>query len=263
MIGAIIGDVVGSRFEFDNYRAKDFEFMPGECYITDDTVMTCAVAKALISCHGDYSFGTVYDNTVSAMKTIGRRYPNCGYGGRFGQWIMAGSSDMEPYGSFGNGATMRVSPVVWVAKSLEDCERLASIVTMTTHNHPQGIAAAMCVAGCAWLARKGASKEEIRNYAEGYYSLDKTVDEIRKVNHFSEYAQITTPQAIQCFLESVDFEDCIRNCISIGGDSDTIAATAGPIAEYFYGIPEEMIDRVMAFLPRDLKDIVTKFLELE
>jgi type I restriction enzyme M protein len=257
LIGAIIGDVAGSRFEFNNYRAKDFDFMPDDCFITDDTVMTCAVARALLDCSGDYSFRKLYDAVVYEMKEIGCRYPSCGYGGRFARWVLGDSS--EPYNSFGNGAAMRVSPVVEGAMTLGECESMAAIVTMPTHNHPEGIASAMCVAGCAWLAKYGASKKDIEAYALMYYDLDRSVDDIRKDNYFSEYAYITTPQAIQCFLESNSFEDCIRNCISIGGDSDTIAATAGAIAEYYYGVPDDIKGRVMDFLPDDLKRIVEDF----
>ena len=234
MLGAIIGDIVGSRFEFDNHKSKEFELFSPECDFTDDSVMTLAVAKAL----ADYDEITDYDefknHLVKVMHKVGGRYMGCGYGGRFYMWLKYAC--IEPYNSYGNGSAMRVSPVAWFASSLEECEKLAQATAEVTHNHPEGIKGAVSVAGAIYLARTGHTMDEIKEYVSKFYTIDFTLDEIRPTYKFNETCQDTVPQAMQAFFESTSFEDAIRNGISIGGDSDTIAAITGSIAEAYYGV---------------------------
>lgn len=255
--GAIVGDVVGSRFEFNHNKSKEFELFTRECDYTDDSVMTVAVAKSLL----DYGPVTDYEDykkkLVEVMHEVGKRYPHCGYGGNFCGWIMEDLT--EPYNSYGNGSAMRVSPVGWVAKSLAEAEELARATAEVSHNHPEGIKGAQVVAGAIYLARTGATKEDIRNYAETYYKLDFTLDEIRPTYDFVEICQESVPQAMEAFLEADGFEDTIRNAISIGGDSDTIAAIACSIAEAYYGVDEEIADTALSFLDDDLLNLVIDF----
>ena len=257
MFGAIIGDIVGSRFEFDNCKSKEFELFTNTCDYTDDTVMTLAVAKALLL------YGTITDmdafkrELVRVMHEVGMLHPYCGYGGRFCTWMM--KNDTEPYGSFGNGSAMRVSPVAWFAGSLDECEKLAAATAEVTHNHPEGIKGAVAVAGAIYLARTGHSMAEIRDYTEQYYHIDFTLDEIRPDYDFVETCQGSVPQALEAFFESTGFEDAIRNAVSIGGDSDTIADMAGAIAEAYYGVDREMKDIALSYLDLDLLDISEEF----
>ena len=255
--GAIVGDVVGSRFEFDNNKSKEFELFTRECDYTDDSVMTLAVAKSLIE-YGPVTDYEDYKKTlVQVMHEVGKRYPHCGYGGTFCGWIMKDLT--EPYNSYGNGSAMRVSPVGWVANSLDEAEQLAKSTAEVSHNHPEGIKGAQVVAGAIYLARTGALKADIRTYAERYYKLDFTLDEIRPTYDFIEICQESVPQAIEAFLEADGFEDTIRNAISIGGDSDTIAAIAGSIAEAYYGVDKEIAETALSFLDDYLLDIALDF----
>ena len=234
MIGAIIGDIVGSRFEWHNIKSKDFDLFTGSCRPTDDSVMTVAIAKAILDCDGDFT--KLEQHAVSAMQQIGRPHPRCGYGGNFRRWMY--SDDPKPYGSFGNGSAMRVSACGWAGKTLEEVLGLAEKVTVTTHDHPEGVKGAQAVAASIFLARTGASKEEIGTHIrENYYDIDFTLDAIRDAYTFDVTCQGSVPQAIEAFLESTDFEDAIRNAVSIGGDSDTIAAITGSIAGAYYGVP--------------------------
>ncbi len=257
MTGAIIGDVVGSRFEFDNYKSKDFELFHTDCDFTDDSVMTIAVAKALQT----YGKITDYEDfkkyLVEVMHEVGRRYPQCGYGGRFLDWMMYNRT--EPYNSYGNGSAMRVSPVAWVAQSLEECEKIAAATSEVSHDHPEGIKGAVSVAGAIYLARTGKNMDEIKEYVSRFYTIDFTLDEIREDYDFYEICQKSVPQSFEAFFESESFEDTIRNAISIGGDSDTIAAIAGSIAEAYYGINEEMKETALSFLDEYLLEITEKF----
>ena len=256
MLGAIIGDIVGSRFEWDNIKSKEFGFFDRRCFFTDDSVMTLAVAKAILDCCGDP--GRLSDQAVRCMQKIGRPYPDCGYGGRFYGWIY--SDDPKPYNSYGNGAGMRVSAVAWAARDLETCIAMSEAVTAVTHNHPEGIKGAEAIAVATYLALHGATKEEIRaQIRQRYYPLDFTLDEIREDYAFNETCQETIPQAIEAFLESTDFEDAIRNAISIGGDSDTLAACTGAIAEAYYGIPESLRTRAKRYLDRRLLSVLESF----
>ncbi|MCD8307420.1 MAG: ADP-ribosylglycohydrolase family protein [Clostridia bacterium] len=237
MIGPIIGDIAGSRFEFNNYRHKDFEMFSRKCFFTDDTVMTLAVAKAIVSCKGDY--GSLSKIAADCMHEVGRRYPHCGFGGMFWKWMFG--SNPRPYNSFGNGSAMRVSPCGFFGKTMDEVKELSEKVTCVTHNHPEGIKGAEATAVCIFLAREGKDKEYIRQYInDHYYKLDFTIDEIRASYEFNETCQETVPQALECFLESTDFEDCVRTCISLGGDCDTSAAIACGIAEAYYGVPDDM-----------------------
>ena len=271
MIGAIIGDIVGSPYEFGNFKRKDFPLFSSACDYTDDTIMTVAVAKALLLAReGDAGFR---DLLVRQMQHFGQKYPNPkgAYGGRFAQWLR--SPDPQPYGSFGNGSAMRVSPCGLIAISMDECLELAEASAVVTHNHPEGIKGAKAVAAAVFLARSGAAKEEIREYiSENFYPLDQTLDEIRPGYRFDESCQGTVPQAIIAFLESESFEDALRNAVSLGGDSDTIGAITGAIAWSFYWarcwdapIPEDMKqirDQAMLLLPEDLRGVIAEFEEI-
>ncbi len=257
MIGAIIGDVVGSRFEFHNYLSKEFVFLSPACEFTDDSVMTCAVAQALMDSKEDFSDLQV--KTVSAMQRIGRQFPNCGYGARFIHWMF--SDDPKPYNSYGNGSAMRISPVGFAARDVDEAKKLSAAVTCVSHNHPEGMKGAEATAVAVVMARQGKSKEEIRSVMEGYYDLSTTVDEYRLhwKGHGREICQVSLPQALACFFEGESYEDVIRNCISIGGDSDTLAAIAGGIAEAYYGIPDDIRDQIWDYLPPVLAEVCRNF----
>jgi ADP-ribosylglycohydrolase len=257
MIGAIIGDIVGSRFEWNNYLKKDFELFTDDCFATDDSVMTLAVAKALVECRGNYS--SLGAQAVKAMQEIGRHYPDCGFGGRFYGWLF--SDNPAPYGSFGNGAAMRISPVGFVAKSVDEAKKLSRAVTEVTHNHLEGIKGAECTAVAIVLAREGKSKEEIKNYVlKNYYDIGFTVDEIRPNYHFNESCQGTVPQAMQAFFEADGFEDAIRTAISIGGDSDTLAAITGGVAEAYYGVSNTLKEKALRYLDARLAAVFYEFM---
>jgi len=248
MIGAIIGDIVGSIYEWNNIKTKDFPLFSPGCFFTDDTVMTLAIAEGLIN-------GGSAEDFIAAIKKYGRLYPDSGYGGRFGSWLF--SDDINPYNSWGNGSAMRVSPVAWAFDILSEVEKYAEISAAVTHNHPEGIKGAQATAAAIFLARKGKTKEEIKAYIENKYgyNLNRSIDEIRPNYRFNESCQETVPEAIIAFLESVDFEDAIRNAISLGGDSDTLAAITGSIAEAAYGIPKEIKEKALSILDQGLHDL--------
>lgn len=256
MIGAIIGDIVGSRFEWNNHRSKDFEFLTYKCFFTDDTVMSLAVCKALMECQRDYS--DLSDQAIRNMQEIGRPYPKCGYGGMFYNWMYNDSP--EPYNSFGNGAAMRISACGHIAQSIEEVKSLSYTVTAVTHNHPEGIKGAEAVAVAVFMARSGKNLLEIRDYIDkNYYPMNFSLDDIRETYQFNETCQETVPQALVAFFESSDFEDAIRNAISIGGDSDTIAAITGGIAEAYYGVPTQIRKHALTFLDEKLLGILIEF----
>jgi type I restriction enzyme M protein len=257
MLGAIVGDIVGSRFEWDNIKTKEFDLLTQRCMCTDDSIMSLAVAAALLAWDGknDARLGAL---TVQFLRGIGQPYPHCGYGGRFGRWMY--EDDPCPYNSFGNGAAMRVSACGWVGQSPDEIKRLSRTVTEVTHNHPEGIKGAEATAVCVFFARSGKSIPEIRDYVHlHYYPMDFTLDGIRATYAFNETCQDTVPQAIMAFLESTGFEDAIRNAISIGGDSDTVAAITGSIAEAYYGIPNDIRQRALLYLDERLLKILTDF----
>lgn len=256
MIGAIIGDIVGSRFEWNNYRSKDFDLLPHQCFFTDDSVMSLAVCDALMRCRPDFS--DLSEQAVHSMQEIGRPYPDCGYGGSFHKWMY--SDDPHPYNSYGNGAAMRVSGCGYVGKSLEEVRLLSKAVTEVTHNHPEGIKGAEATAVAVYLARTGKSLVEIQDYiTKNYYPIDFTLNSIRDSYRFNETCQNTVPQALEAFFESTDFEDAIRNAISIGGDSDTLAAITGAIAEAYYGVPASIRKLALTFLDKRLLKILMDF----
>lgn len=256
MLGAIIGDIVGSKYEFNNHRSKDFQLMDYKCFITDDTVMTLAIAKALLACHTDYF--DLSSKTVECMQTLGRKYPNAGYGGGFYNWLFA--TNPRPYNSYGNGSAMRVSACGWVGNSIEEVKFLSKKVTEVTHNHPEGIKGAEATAVAIYLAKTGSNILEIRDYINrNYYPMNFRLEDIRLTYEFNETSQGTVPQAIEAFLESKSFEDAIRNAISIGGDSDTLAAITGSIAEAYYGIPTEIRKHALTYLDEDLLQILIEF----
>ncbi len=256
MIGAIIGDIAGSRFEWHNHKSKDFEFFTSGCHFTDDSVMTIAVAKAIMESRNFYGEEVnLPENTVKWMQKIGRHYPHCGYGGNFYQWIF--SDNPKPYGSYGNGAAMRVSAAGDIADSLDEAQQIARDVTEVTHNHTESVKAAEAVASAIFLARHQNSKEEIRQYIrDNYYWIDFTLDEIRRDYKFDVSCQGSVPQALEAFFESDGFEDAIRNAISIGGDSDTIAAITGGIAEAYYGVPAWMADKAIGKFNYHMREII-------
>ena len=256
MLGAIVGDIVGSRFERHNHKSKDFELFTDRCRFTDDTAMTVAIAKALLECKGDYT--ELSDHTVRCMQEIGRKHPNAGYGQIFYLWLH--HKNPGPYRSYGNGSAMRVSPVAYVAKTEKECIQLAKAVTQVSHDHPEGIKGAEAAALATWGAMRGIPKGAIRAHIEEwYYILDFTIDEIRPKYRFDASCQGSVPQAIKAFLESEDFEDAIRIAVSLGGDSDTIAAIAGGIAGAYYGVPNELRKRALTYLPQDFLDILEEF----
>lgn len=259
MTGAIIGDVIGSIYEFDNCKSKDFEMFSEDCDFTDDSVMTLAIAKALIPYETVTDYDVFRKELIRTMHEVGNKYPYCGFGGRFFDWILFRHT--EPYNSFGNGSAMRVSPVGWFSKSLEECEKLAELTAGVTHNHPEGIKGAVSVAGAIYLARTGHTMDEIKEYAKKFYTIDFTLDEIREDYDFYEICQKSVPQAFEAFFESTSFEDTIRNAISIGGDSDTIAAIAGSIAEAYYGVDEDMKETAFSYLDDYLLEIAENFIE--
>ncbi len=256
MLGAIIGDIVGSRFEWHNIKKKDFRFFRFNCFPTDDSIMTIALAKAIMESKPDFS--DLSENAVKYMQAIGRHYPNCGYGGRFIEWIF--SDNPQPYNSYGNGAAMRVSAAGFVAKTLDEAKLISKKITEVTHNHPEGIKGAEATAVAIFLARSETPLLEIKDYIDKhYYPMDFTLDEIRPHYHFDESSQGTVPQALMAFFESRSFEDAIRNAISLGGDSDTLAAICGGVAQAYYGVPVNLREKALTYLDKNLLTILTEF----
>lgn len=242
MLGAIIGDIAGSVYERpgNNIKTKDFPFFDRLAGITDDTVLTCAVANAFMEYLAHPKITDLHNALIDSLKSYGNAHQFVPYGKQFRKWL-EDYRDKAPYNSFGNGSAMRVSPVAWLFDSLEEVEAMAKTSAEVTHNHPLGIAGAQAVAAAIFMARTGKTKEEIQNYiGERYYPLDFTLDEIRPDYRTDTSCDGSVPQAIVSFLEADSFEDAVRNAVSIGGDSDTIAAMAGSIAEAFYGIPDEI-----------------------
>lgn len=280
MLGAIVGDIVGSVYEWDNIKTKDFPLFRDDCAFTDDSVMTCAVAEAIMN-------GGKKDDFIAAFKQYGKMYPDVGYGDRFLMWLF--SDDSEPYNSYGNGSAMRVSPCGWFG----DCEEftrtgivptklraIAELSAKITHNHPEGVKGAVATADAIFLTRyyfggyhgkdeqainddPAACKRRLKDHIEQQYAynLSRSLDEIRPLYTFHVSCQETVPQAIIAFLESTDFEDAIRNAVSLGGDSDTIAAITGSIAEAAYGIPDWIKDKVYSYLDEPLRDVLKRWNE--
>lgn len=250
MIGAIAGDIIGSPYEFKPHKSVDFPLFGPDCRFTDDTVLTIALAEAILQ-NMDY---------CSLLKQYYRRYPNAGYGGTFVHW--AAGSSVEPYYSFGNGAAMRISPVGFYYSSLEEVLAKAEFYTAVTHNHREGIKGAQATAAAIFMARNGGSKEDIRRYIiETFgYDLTRTCDQIRPNYQFDVTCQGSAPEAIICFLESTDYESAVRLAVSLGGDSDTQACIAGGIAEAMYGVPGWIEDQVLGYLDEELLTVQQEFL---
>lgn len=257
MLGAMIGDIVGSRFEWHNIKSKEFELFTPKCKLTDDSIMTLAVAKAILSCNGDYS--KLADQAIKCMQELGRCYPNAGYGGHFRSWLK--EARPQPYNSYGNGSAMRVSPCAYVAETLDEAKVLSKAVTEVSHNHREGVRGAEATTAAIFMALHGSCIAEIRDYIiENYYpKMNFTLDEIRPKYTFDVSCQGSVPQAITAFLESSGFEDAIRNAISIGGDSDTIAAITGSIAEAYYSIPMNIKNQAIQYLDDLQVDILNRF----
>ena len=256
MLGAIIGDIVGSVYEFHNIKSTDIELFYEESCFTDDSVMTLAIAKWLIEddTHSE-------QHLIKCMQELGRRYPNAGYGGHFTFWLR--QDNPQPYNSWGNGAGMRVSPVGLYAKTLEEALRLAEISASVSHNHPEGIKGAQAIAASVFLCKEGKTKTEIKDYVENTfgYDLSRTIDEIRPDYRFNESCQGSVPEAIIAFLEGNTFEEVLRLAISLGGDPDTIACMACGIAACMYPIPDDLAEICDEILTDDLREIKDRFLE--
>lgn len=260
MYGAILGDIIGSPFEFDRGdKTKDFKLFSRRSHYTDDSVMTLAVCEALLKVGQDATVKEIEDAVISSMQSWGRRYPHAGYGGYFRRWLTA--CHPEPYNSFGNGSAMRVSAVGWLYDSLENTRTVAKATANVTHNHPEGIKGAEATASAIFMARNGSSKEEIKKYIENefHYDLNRTLNEIRPSYHMDETCQKTVPEAIIAFLEAKDFEDAIRNAVSLGGDTDTLGAITGSIAEAYYRIPEWLMTECRKRINRDMRVVLDDF----
>lgn len=261
MFGAIFGDIVGSRFEFHNCRSKTFELFHPDCSFTDDTLMTLAVADALTKA-GRADAKTLASTTVRSMKAIAAEYPDAGWGISFARWL--NEENPQPYASWGNGAAMRISPVGWYARREEEVRRLSHIVTAVSHDHPEGLKGAECVAMCVYLARGGATKAQLLARAREYYPEIGSYPcaQLSKNYRFDESCQGTVPQALTCFFEAENFEDAVRNAVSVGGDTDTVCAIAGSVAEAFFGMTSVQRLCVILCLPENLVQIIRKFSEV-
>ena len=262
MYGAILGDIIGSPYEFDRSpKTKTFPLFSQECTYTDDTVMTFAVCDAFLEADPHTDEDLIRERIVERMQYYGREFPDAGYGGMFAHWLL--NPDPQPYGSFGNGAAMRVSAVAWLYDDIATVRKMARLSAEVTHDHPEGIKGAEATASVIFLGRTGNSKAEIKDYivAEFGYDLRRTCDEIRPDYHHVESCQETVPEAITAFLEGESFEDVIRNAVSLGGDCDTLTCIAGAMAEGFYGVPEALKEECYNRLPDTLCNILEQFEE--
>ncbi len=260
MVGAILGDIIGSPFEFDRGdKTKDFVLFSEGCGFTDDTVMTAAVAAALLAAGDDADVETIKKEVCLKMREWGRKYPKAGYGERFRDWLY--EENPKPYGSYGNGSAMRVSAAGWLYSSLERTREAAAATAAVTHNHPEGIKGAEAAAACIYLARNGVKKEGIKEFAarEFSYDLSRTLEQIRPAYEHVESCQETVPEAIIAFLEAENFEEAIRNAVSLGGDTDTLAAITGSIAEAFFGIPEHLKRECGERIDNNIREVLEEF----
>ena len=261
MYGAILGDIIGSPFEFDRGdKTKNFDLFSEGCGFTDDSVMTIAVGEALLAVGPKATVKEIEEAIATNMQNWGGRYPHTGYGGRFRHWLK--EKNPKPYGSYGNGSAMRVSAAGWLYDSVERTREVARATANVIHNHLEGIKGAEATASAIYMARNGSSKEEIEEYIEKefHYNLDRTLDEIRPEYHMDETCQRTVPEAIIAFLESKDFEDAVRNAVSLGGDTDTLGVITGSIAEAFYGIPAVLIAECKSRIDKGLMtDVLDEF----
>lgn len=268
MYGAILGDIIGSPYEFDehNIKTKEFPLFRSDSEFTDDSVMTIAVADALLRIrtendeHIDEGDREAKDRFImtQSLKRWGNTYPDAGYGVRFIKWLRSGEG---PYGSYGNGSAMRVSPAGWLYGSMEETMQEAELSAVVTHDHPEGIKGAKAVAAAIFLARTGASKAEIKTYivSEFGYDISRTCNEIRPSYHHVETCQATVPEAVTAFLEGQDFEDVIRTAVSLGGDCDTLTCIAGSIAEAFYGVPDDLKEECRARITPPMLEVLDAF----
>ena len=260
MYGAILGDMIGSPYEFDRgNKTKDFPFFDKGATFTDDSVMTIAVAEALMQAIAEYVIddeAATKDLIIDSMHKWGHRYPDAGYGGRFYYWLKNNSH--EPYNSFGNGSAMRVAAAGWLFDDLETTRKIARWTSEVTHNHPEGVKGAEATASAIFMARTGSSKDEIKDYIVGEfgYDLSRTCDEIRPNYYHVESCQETVPEAITAFMEGKDFEDVIRTAVSLGGDCDTLTCIAGSIAEAYCGVSNKLKKDCEDRLPADMNKIL-------
>lgn len=256
VIGAICGDIIGSVYEFNSIKTKNFELFCENSIFTDDTVMTLAIANWLIK---DKNSSEVL---INELQYFGNAYPNAGYGGMFLDWL--GQVNPKPYGSWANGSAMRVSACACVGKTLGEVQDLAFKSSAVTHNHPEGIKGALATADAIFLARNGASNDEIRSHVENEYGYDlnRTVDEIRPDYTFDVSCAGSVPESIICFLDADDFEDTIRNAVSLGGDADTQAAISGSIAGAYWEVPEYISDEAIGYLDDMLLDVLNEFCDV-
>lgn len=257
MEGAFIGDIAGSIYEWKGRKTKEFPLFQSRCHATDDSFMTLAVAMAFREAKAAGKLdveGFIRPLLVKYMQQLGRKYPHAGFGYKFKQWLF--QDNPQPYGSFGNGAAMRVSPAGWYGETMEQVQRLAVYSCNVTHNAESSYKAAKAVAGAIFLARNKATKQEIRTYLETFYDLDFTVAEIRDTYRGDATCDGSVPEALVCFLDSTDFEDAIRNAISLGADTDTQAAIAGSIAEPFYGIPDDILRQGRTFYTAEMREFI-------
>lgn len=258
MYGAILGDIIGSPYEFDRgSKSKDFPLFSPDSTYTDDSVMTLAVADAFLGAPQEDA--VIRKRLIQSMQLYGLRFPDAGYGGMFRRWLK--SPNPQPYGSYGNGSAMRVSSAGWLFDDLFTVRHMARLSAEVTHNHPEGIKGAEATASAIYLARTGRTKAEIKAYIEAnfHYDLSRICDEIRPTYRHVESCQETVPEAITAFLEGDSFEDVIRTAVSLGGDCDTLTAIAGSIAEGFYGVPEELKQQCRERLPEELLAVLRRF----
>ena len=262
MYGAILGDIIGSPYEFDRgNKSKDFPLFSPNSTFTDDSVMTLAVADAFLSIAPNTDDADIRRRLIQSMQFYGQTFPHAGYGGMFRRWLK--DPNPQPYGSYGNGSAMRVSSAAWLFDDLETVRHMARLSAEVTHNHPEGIKGAEATASAIFLARTGNTKSEIKAYIgeNFHYDLSRSCDEIRPTYRHVESCQETVPEAITAFLEGESFEDVIRTAVSLGGDCDTLTCIAGSIAEGFYGVPEELKQQCRERLPEDLRKVLRRLEE--
>lgn len=261
MYGAILGDIIGSRFEFDRGgKTKEFKLFTSEDSFTDDTAMTIAIGEALVKAGLAADTDTIEREVTSSMRAWAKRYPEAGYGGRFYKWLFW-SHNTQPYGSFGNGSAMRVSAAGLLYDTIERTREVAKSTAVVTHNHPEGIKGAECTAAAMFLARTGHSKADIAEYVvrEFGYDFTESLDQMRLRHRHDETCQDSLPKALRAFMDGESYEDVVRNAVSLGGDTDTLAAIAGAMAEAFYGIPENIKQEGLSFIPDDMKEVLDAF----
>ena len=262
MIGAILGDIIGSPYEFDQGdKTKDFPLFSEKSTFTDDSVLTVAVAEALLEAGKEAPVPLIEAFVSEAIRRWGKMFPYAGYGFMFSDWLY--NDKAGAYNSCGNGSAMRVSAAGWLYDTLERTRKVARTTANVTHNHPEGLKGAEATAAVMFLARTGKSKDEIKDYVvnEFGYDLSRTLDEIRPSYYHVETCQKTVPEAITSFLEGESFEDVIRNAVSLGGDTDTLGAIAGAMAEAYYGIPDDLRAECLERIPEGMIQVIDRFEE--